>query len=430
MRHLSTFSMLVLATMVLAFHLPGLYDRLAVAWVEKTHLFYSPTLKDFIYTETTAGRDPEAAAKAEDHHADVAYRDAQGRYYDRLEFERHLPFIYVRNMDKRGLLPLNIDGRELDRATIDAHRQVLELSARSLPGHTPPQELWPLLNSVPDQAGLVFPDDHFRLTDEAMEFINADYNRVDEELTTTWTRALKAEGFQFPARLVAGNFTILKPFDDGIFVVDDQYAVFHLRRVRNEALVVRTSIDPKLKCRHLTVVESNLGQFHGLMLDGRNRLHLLTTDDYRLIELDLPGYEPETMDFKIIFDPLHQTAVYSNERLIRAVALDKAYQPIAVYEHLMSRAISSPARKIGDLIFPFRLVLESETSRMLAPRFQVSPSFFSGFGLVGLISVLAYGGLARLRHQRRPSLWPLVWVFFTGLYGLIAGLIILDEKNG
>lgn len=64
MRHLSTFSMLVLAVLALACHLPNLYDRLAVSWVEKTHLFYSPTLKDFIYTETTAGYDPEADRKS------------------------------------------------------------------------------------------------------------------------------------------------------------------------------------------------------------------------------------------------------------------------------------------------------------------------------------------------------------------------------
>lgn len=233
MKHLSTISMLILAVLVMALHLPKLYDRLAVNWVEKTHLFYSPTLKDFIYTESTAGYDAQAASKAEDHHADVAYKDARGRYYDRLEFERHLPFIYVRNMDRRGLLPLNIDGRQLDRDTIDAHRQVLELSVKNLPGHTPPQKFWPILNTDPAQAGLVFPDDRFRLTDDSMEFINADYNRVDEALTKTWTEALKAEGFQFPARQAAGNFTILKPFDDGIFIVDDQYAVFHLRRIQN-----------------------------------------------------------------------------------------------------------------------------------------------------------------------------------------------------
>ena len=427
MRHLSTISMLVLAVLVLAFHLPRLYDRLAVDRIEKTHLFYSPTLKDFIYTETTSGYDPEAAAKAEDHHANVAYKDARGRYYDRLEFERHLPFIYVRNMDRRGLLPLTIDGRQFDRDTIDEHRQVLELTAKNLPGRTPPQKFWPLLNTDPDQAGLVFPDDRFRMTGSSMEFINADYNRVDRDLTEAWTAALKAEGFRFPARLVAGNFTILKPFDDGVFMVDDQYAVFHLQRVQGRVQVVRTPIDPDLRCRHITVVESNLGQFHGLLLDGRDRLHLLTTDQYKLIELPLPGYEPDLMDFKILFDPLYQTAVYSDDRVIRAVVMDRDYQPIAAAEHLMSRAAAGPGRKAGDYLFPFRLTMTSENSRMLIPKLELSPTFFGGFLATGLAAGLIYLAVFNFRHQRRPRPLNLAFVFVTGIYGLIAGLMILDE---
>jgi hypothetical protein len=178
------------------------------------------------------------------------------------------------------------------------------------------------------------------------------------------------------------------------------------------------------------VVESNLRQFHGLLLDGRERLHLLTTDNYRLIELDLPGYHPNEMDFKIIFDPLYKTAVYSNDHLIRAVALDADYRPIADHDHLMSRAVPSLARQVGDLIFPFRLSLRSEQSLMLVPRLRLSPSFFNGFLLVGLLASLVYYGIFHLRHQRRPALWPLAGVFVTGLYGLIAALIILDDKNG
>ena len=427
MRYLSTISMLVLAVLVMAVHLPQLYDRLAVSWVEKTHLFYSPTLKSFIYTESTPGYDPEAAAKAEDHHANVAYKDARGQYYDRLEFERNLRFIYVRNMDRRGLLPLKIDGLELDRDAIDAHRQVLELSVRNLPGHTPPQEFWPILNTDPGQAGLVFPDDRFRMTDTAMEFINADYNKVDESLTETWTKALEAEGFKFPARMVAGNFTILKPFDNGVFVVDDNHAVFHLKRVQNQAIVIKTPIDPALRCQYLTVVESNLRQFQGLLLDGRNRLHLLTTDNYKLIELPLPGYEPDSMDFKIIFDPLYKTAVYSNDHMITAVAMDAEYRPVAVHQHLMSRAVPSLTQKIGNILFPFRLVMSSENSRMLVPEFKVSSSFISAFLLVGIVASLIYLAAFRFRQQRCPSTLNLAFVFATGLYGLIAGLLILDE---
>ena len=53
---------------------------------------------------------------------------------------------------------------------------------------------------------------------------------VEKELTKLFTSALKAEGFIFPARSVNGKFTILKPFDEGAFIVDAKYQVFHLKR--------------------------------------------------------------------------------------------------------------------------------------------------------------------------------------------------------
>jgi len=260
-----------------------------------------------------------------------------------------------------------------------------------------------------------------------MEFVNADYNKVDPELSRLWTEELEASGFQFPARLTAGNFTILKPFDDGIFVVDQAYQVFHLKRVEGRPVVRKTPIDPALKCRHITVVESNLGQFHGLLLDGRNRLHLLTADNYKLLELDLPGYDPERMDFKIIFDPLYKTAVYSDERLIRAVALDRNYKPIASYEHLMSRAMPGLAQKIRDFIFPFRMSLTTENSRMIKPEIRFSPYGPVSALTMGLFSLAAWLAWVRLRSRRRPRPLSLAFVFITGIYGLIAGLMMLDD---
>ncbi len=307
------------------------------------------------------------------------------------------------------------------------HRQVLELSVRNLPGHTPKQEFWPLLNTDPAQAGLVFPDDRFRLTDSAMEFINADFNAVDEQLTAAWTSALKAEGFVFPARSVAGNFTILKPFDDGVFVVDSQYAVFHLQRVENQISVTRTPIDPALETRYITVVESTLRQFHGLLLDGHGRLHLLTTDNYKLIALPVAGYDPESMDFKILFDPLYKTCVYSNATTIWAVALDEHYQAIASHTHTMSRAVPTATQKIANFLFPFRLVMSTENSRMVNPQFIASPRFFPAMLLAGLVALALYYCAFSLRHRRRPKLPGMAFVFLTGLYGLISGLLILDE---
>ena len=427
MRYLATTSMLILAIMVMSFYLPKLYDRALVKDIEKTHLFYSPEINDFIYTEGTVGFDKDAAAKAEDHHANIAYKDASGRYYSRLEFERALPFIYVRNMERRGHLPLEIDGRILDKKEIDAHRQVLELSAANLPGNRPSEGVWPIFEKDPGQASLVFPDDRFRMTASAMEFISADFNKIDPELTRLFTQALLNRGFIFPARQVAGNFTILKPFDGGVFIIDQNYHVFHVHRDHGQPVVIKTPIDPQLETKHITVVESNLRQFHGLLMDGQNRLHLLTTDNYRLASLPLDDYDPQTMDFKIIFDPINSTAIYSDQNTIRAVVMDQNYQALARYEHQMSRAHLSPYRKVGQFLFPFRLEINTEISKMVSPKFSVSPFYLSVCLPFGLILAALYTFVFYRRWHRPPPWAVLALTAITGFYGLIAGTMLIEK---
>jgi len=59
--------------------------------VEKTHLLFSPVTRRFIYVEKIVGPvAPEALRKAKDHHAGIAYRDADGTWYSREEFEKRL----------------------------------------------------------------------------------------------------------------------------------------------------------------------------------------------------------------------------------------------------------------------------------------------------------------------------------------------------
>ena len=206
----------ILITLVLSVYLPMLYDKMFVDPAEKTHLFYSPVSHDFILKEKIVGKIPDAArGMALDHHSNLAYRMADGTYVPRKTFEQHLPFIYYKNMEIWGLLPITLDGRTFDKDSIKADRRVLELKARDLPGNSPLVPFFPLLESNPGQARLVFPEDRFRMTDTAMEFIDAHTCTLDTVLTKMYTMTLKKKGFKFPARSVNGRFSVLKPFDEG-----------------------------------------------------------------------------------------------------------------------------------------------------------------------------------------------------------------------
>jgi hypothetical protein len=418
MRQLATIVLIILTVFVASIYLPMLYEKLFFKRVEKTHLLYSPVTKRFIYKEKIVGPVPqEAIQKSEVHHAEIAYRDADGTWYSRVEFERYLPFIYYKNMELWGLLPLALNGQEFDKQTIKANRQVLELKPGEINGRRPQTPLWPLLESNPGQARLVFPEDRFRMTADALQFINADTNTLDKDLTVLFTQALKDKGFTFPARAVNGKFTILKPFDEGVFLVDADYRVFHVKRRDGQPVVVKTGIDTALKTRHIKISENKRREFYGLLLAGDGDLYLLTCDNYRLIRLPVDHYDPDCMDFKLLVNPLYRTAVYSDETTIGAVAMDTDFRPLDRYTHRMSRAAVTPMRQLYDVLFPFSIRMSSKGSEYL--HMSVRPGGW--ISLIGLLMSLAgYVIVYLLQHRRLPRTMGLCLVAITGVYGLTA----------
>lgn len=417
MRTLSTAALVILAVLVMAVYIPSLYGKIFFDRVGKTHLFYSPVSEKFIYLEKIVGSIPaESLAKATDHHAERAYRDQDGKWFTRVEFEKQLPFIYYRNMELWGLLPIKLKGRVLDEDIIKKNRQVLELKAGNISDRQPQIPLWPLLESNPDQARLVFPEDRFRLTADRIEFINVDTNTVDSELTDLFTKALKAKGFAFPARSVNGKFTILKPFDEGAFLVDNKYQVFHLKRRNGKPDVVKTPINPALKTRYIKISENRLREYYGLLLAEDGSLHMLTYNHYQLIRLPIDDYNPDRMDFKLIINLLYPTATYSDEATIQAVAMDTEFQPIARFKHRMSRTKETLTQKIYQVLFPFTIGLKEKRSGYL----NLSASTGGLAALIGiLISLAGFTIWHRSRRQKMPDMPVIGIIALTGIYGLI-----------
>ncbi len=421
----ATACLVILTVLLAAIYLPALYGKLFFERIRKTALFYSPVIKDFIYTEKIVGEVPEIAKqKAEDHHADIAYRDREGNWYTRQEFEKMLPFIYYKNMELWGLLPLHLGGRILDKETIQKNRQVMELRRGDISDHKPLTPLWPLLESKPAQARLVFPADRFRMTDTAMEFVNADYNMVDQKLTNLFTSALRKKGFRFPARSVNGKYTILKPFDEGVFLVDQNWHVFHVKRVSGQPQVVKTPIDPALKTRYMKISESRRREYYGLLLGGDGSLHAMTYDNYRLIPIPIKNYVPDEMDFKLIINPLYRTAIYSDDAVVRALVMDLDYQPIAEYEYQMSRSIRTAAHEACDFLFPYTVTAEKRPGGY----FRLGWKWGGTLSLLGILcTLIGFAIFLKIRRERFPRLAEIILILLTGVYGLLAVHIIEES---
>jgi hypothetical protein len=123
------------------------------------------------------------------------------------------------------------------------------------------------------------------------------------------------------------------------------------------------------------------------------------------------------MDFKLIVNPIYRTAIYSDEAIIRAVAMNKDYQPIDTYTHRMSRATATAVHRVYDIIFPFTAHLKTGGSGYL--RVSVLPG-----DIISLIGLLCcFGGYMiwhRIQKGYLPTVIRLCLVAATGVYGLIA----------
>ncbi|MCR4667259.1 MAG: DUF4857 domain-containing protein [Desulfovibrio sp.] len=437
MRAAAFFCLLLFAVLALSWALPHTYGLIFVKPIEKTQLFYSPKLSRCIFTEQIRGNDPEAAKKSEGHHSDIVYKDELGNYYDRLAFEAALPFIYYRNMEMRGMLPVSVDGKTYDRRAIEKARRVLELRSSSLDGHSLRTSCLPLIESNPGQMALLYPDDRFRLTREKMEFINADKNAEDKVLSERFTDALKSQGFTFPAMHVGGNFTNFKPYEGGIFLTDATGGLFHLLRRDGAPVCKKIPLPDGVIPRHVLVSEARERMWLGLVLDDRDRIWLMREGDNALIGLHTEGYRPFDMDFKLIFNPAFMTAVYSDARRIQArvfslpdpaCANGTRLMPFHSYARTMSRAAESVETHLADILFPFTISLTSEISNRIS--FSLTPS---GHVLQAVILSLLLALFYLLYERRRSSLdgWKTMGALFicaAGVYALIP-LLLLEEQN-
>ncbi|MEY6431733.1 DUF4857 domain-containing protein [Thioalkalicoccus limnaeus] len=405
-RALGWLAMVLLLTVLSAIVLPRLYEMAFARDIAPTYLFFSPVAKTFIFREHRG-----------DH--DFSYASADGETYDRRGFEQLLPFMYHRNMELWGLLPVEIDGQLFDRDAMRDSLQVFELKAREITDRRPDIPVYALLDAAPGRAGLSFPEDVFRMTRSRIEFIDVDVNRLDEPLTERFTRALREAGFVFPARLVAGRQTILKPFDAGVFLVDADGSVFHLRREGDAPRVTRTPIPRNLGIRHIKIVENARPDLLGLILADSGRLFLLTMPDYQLVALPTQGYDPDRMDYRLVVNPVNPTATFGHA-IVHGVAMTPDFEPIADYARAAPDATTTRQARIAGALFPFVLALDDEAGPYL--RWRI---LWNGWpALIGIaLSLAAFALVSRLRGASlRDALPGVVIVAVTGVFGLIAVL--------
>ena len=407
--NISRGSALFLAVIAMSYALPAGYDKVFGKQVGNPLLFFSPLLEQFIYRESLGGHR-------------FNYQREDGKQYDRAGFESQLPFLYYKNLEKKKQLPVTVAGESYGKAVIKASKQGLDIKSRHLDGHHQQIGLYPLFNTDPEVAIMPFPEDVFRFTDQGMEFINADHNRIDGDLTTRFTKALQAKGFVFPATVIGGKTTNLKPFDEGYFVRDASGVIFHIKRILDAPHVVRTGVDPTLDVQDIVVSENRRREFYGTIVTRTGELFLISYDDYQLIPLPVEQYQPDRMDFKLLINPVHTTAVISEAKRVHGVAMDTAYQKKHSFTVERRDPVAQGVRIARDILLPFQLTLEGPYRGHAD--LQIQPG--SGWSFVGIATAVA----CYIFMARRNTVWGklstmnLLGVIFGGWFGCIALLFL------
>ncbi|MCF7886635.1 MAG: DUF4857 domain-containing protein [Candidatus Marinimicrobia bacterium] len=408
LKKLSRYAIIIILIISASVYFPRFYHKLVDKSTRSPIVYYSPVIEDFAYFQHT------------DSH--LVFKDGEGNHYTRKEYEKLLPFLYYRDLDKWGVLPDTIQGLAIDITFIRHNSQRMRLRAKKL--DQPTINLYPLFESQSDYTTLSYPPELFRIN-ARMEFITARTNKINEKMSRQFTKVLKEKGFQFPAQLIGGNPTTRKPFDEGYFIVDNAGRVFHLRKVKNSPYCIKTPIPDDLNIRKIVISESVRREIYGFLITQNDEVYLISYDNYKLIKLPLKKYNPDKMDFSFYADPIYRTIEYDDNYNYYTVVFDSNYTFVDSMKISLTPKEDRLSTKLKQAIFPFEIKTVKGTSSLIHFDFKLQ----SWLSLIGILLSFLIGLSIKLSHKEniKENWFDIVLLLGTGIYGLLGVLLIKPD---
>jgi len=131
------------------------------------------------------------------------------------------------------------------------------------------------------------------------------------------------------------------------------------------------------------------------------------------------------MNFKLIMNPLYNTAIYSDEERVYAVAMDKNFSMIRSFSQSMEGTKPTAVQSILMSALPFSFSLRSDAADYLSLGFSSGGSSFLFSLLVPLVFYLLL--IKLIKPGKKVVDTDTLFVALTGVYGLIAIITVPAE---
>ncbi len=275
------------------------------------YLFYSPVKEDFVYQKNFGNHRFEYGVKGKETFGQKAY-------------EALLPFVYWRDLDIQGRLPVKIGDAIFTKEVIQDSR----LSLMYTPNDQEKKEvaLYPLMNPKTTQGVITFPEHALSIGAAGIRAYNFDEG-FNSKLTHDIDEHLNRLHVSFPLKGFWGKTTNLKPYDLGYLFLDAHQRLFNLKREDNVVSIKEIFYPKGITLTHISLNENTQKKVIGYAIDTHSTLYILDFD-FNFHALDVSDFNAEKMKFQLISDPLYYLLRVDDGTNYRAVLFSKALEKL------------------------------------------------------------------------------------------------------
>ena len=311
----------------------------------------------------------------------VHYTDFKGQTFTKQEADSLLPLFSYRQLLAEGRMPDSLFGIALNPKLIQHNTFHFKTSPKQL--NKPAMGLYTMLESASGRVDLTLPNDVFRLKKDGLEFIDCETNKVLPAKSRSFTRELTKHGFTFPVKLIWGNGTTRKDYDNGFLLTDSNDRLFQLKMVKGTPFVRQIkNLKSQIinhKYTNLFVIEPANRQLIGLVVTDEHQLYAVKSDGtlaeigrcdtslvHRTSSLCPLSYDPQQMQISIVGDLLHWT-------ITLYTATDTRYYAVSADDFTLvdSAIVPDPQKswkqKLVRYLLPIRLRFTSWQTQLIQP---------------------------------------------------------------